>query len=81
VRYDGDAATGQGDHVVVEPLERESMKIDEVSRDLKLGQLSLPTLKVFRPSHPSIEQQRGLIQLAAGMDEHLVRRNIDSFRN
>jgi len=67
-----DAARGQRDDVVVEPLQREAVEVREVARDLQLGELPLSAGEVLRARHPALEQQRRLVQLDAMADEGAV---------
>src|SRR5689334_6164627 len=81
MRKNRDRALSEGQHIVVEPLERESMKIGEVARDMQLCELALAALEVLAPRHPTFEQKKAGIQLDAGVDSDFVRANPPRFRD
>jgi hypothetical protein len=57
---------------MIEPLEGEAVQVNKVAWDLQFGKLPLPALEVLRACHPPVEQERGFVQIAAGVDQDMV---------
>jgi len=81
VRNRGDLARRERRDVVVQPLEREAVKVDEVAAELQLTDLLLPVRHVPVAGHPSIEQQQALVQHLATPDDGYVRADPSDLSN
>src|SRR5690242_11401534 len=61
-------------------LERETVKVGEIARDVQLDELPLPIREVHRAGHPAIEQQGRLMYRDAVSDDGSIGRDLDDFR-
>ena len=73
MRNDCDLAWGKRHHLMVEPLERKAVQIDEIARDMKLGNLALAIGKVAHPRRPAVDQQNADVQILSARADDLVR--------
>ena len=51
------AARGDGDDVVLEPLEREAVQVRKVAGDMQLDKLPLARRQILRARHPAFQEQ------------------------
>jgi hypothetical protein len=77
VRDEADQASRYGDNVMVEPLQREPMEVDEIARELEFRELTLPAAKILGARHPTFDQKRRIADLTPGVNEGLMCGNLD----
>src|SRR4051794_5267126 len=54
------------------------MKISEIPRHVKLGELPLTARQILRPCSPAFEQDHALVERLASADNDLIGRHLDS---
>ena len=74
VRNNRDHTIRQRDDVMIEPLQRESVQVREIARDMKLGNLAPAGATVLGSRQPSMKQQKAMFERLALMDDLLVGR-------
>ena len=72
MRNDCDLAWGERRHLMIEPLERETVQIDEIAGNMQLGDLALGIGKVAHPCSPAVDQQSAEVEVLAARAEYLV---------
>jgi hypothetical protein len=76
---DCNSAVTDRQHIVFEAFERVRVKIGKVAGDMKLGDLSLATLKIFASSHPAVEQYDAGIEMFARSNGNRICRQLACF--
>ena len=72
MRDQRDLALAERRQVMIEPLQRETVKVSEISRDMELRNLTISVGQVFAPCQPAVEQHDARVDLGAMSDEDFV---------
>src|SRR5215203_4598663 len=81
VRHDPDRASAERHDVMVEALERKSVEVCEVARDVKLCNLAVPARHFLGARHPALKEDKARIKVLARPDHDLVRADLAGFRD
>jgi hypothetical protein len=77
----GHNAIGQRHQIMVEMLQRESVEVGEISRDMQCRNLAHARLHMHRTAKPAVDQQDAVLELLPFSDESLVRWDPSGFGN